>query len=216
MLTAAVLPVKNLPLAKSRLGEALEADERRELALAMACDVAAALAACPQVEVIVLVSSEPDIGPLAKSVGALLVDDGGGEPGQSMAVAAGIARAQAQGAQRVICVPGDCPALDPDELTELLDGARTEVVIVPDRHGSGTNGLVLTPPGAIEPAFGPGSRERHEMLARQAGVSFAIAEPPSLTLDVDTGADLEALRGRLARHVSHASRTRSLLAGMTP
>ena len=42
--TAAVLPVKRLPLAKSRLGGTLGADDRRELALAMAGDVVAALA----------------------------------------------------------------------------------------------------------------------------------------------------------------------------
>ena len=102
----------------------------------------------------------------------------------------------------MLCVPGDCPALDPGELELLLgapaDPAGREVVIVPDRHGTGTNGLLLAPPAAIEPSFGPGSCERHRALAADAGVACRLERPPSLLLDIDTGADLAALRERLA------------------
>jgi len=211
--TAAVLPVKRLPLAKRRLGETLGADDRRELALAMAGDVVAALDACPQIDLIVLVSSEPEIARVAAAAGAVLVDDGGGEPGQSHAVTAGIQRAQRDGAERVLCVPGDAPTLDPVELTALLEDATAEVVIVPDRHGTGTNGLLLTPPTAIAPAFGPGSRARHGSLAQAAGRSWQISEPRSLTLDIDTGADLAELRARLDATAELAARTRRVLAG---
>jgi len=210
--TVAVLPIKNLPLAKRRLGEALDERQRRELALAMAGDVIDALEACPEIDLTVIVSSEPDVAPLAAAAQAPLVDDGGGEPGQSQAVAAGISRALEEGATRVLCVPGDCPSLDPSELTALLLEADAEVVIVPDRHGTGTNGLLLAPPDAIEPAFGPGSRERHQALAERAGRSSAVFEPPSLTLDIDTGADLAELRARLDGSGSLARRTRRLLA----
>jgi len=214
--TAAVLPVKRLPLAKSRLGGTLGADDRRELALAMAGDVVAALAACPAIELIVLVSSEPAAAQIAAAAGAVVVDDGGGEPGQSHAVALGIARAESEGAERVLCVPGDTPALDPAELSALLAEAEAEVVIVPDRHGTGTNGLLLTPPAAIAPAFGPDSRARHSSLADQAGRSWQIAQPPSLTLDIDTGADLAELRARLAASAALAANTRRVLAGEGP
>ena len=45
----------------------------------------------------------------------------------------------------VLMVPGDCPALDRDELDALLDepADSPSVVIVPDRHGSGTNACLL-------------------------------------------------------------------------
>ena len=78
------------------------------------------------------------------------------EAGQSDAAARGVAAAIARGAERVLLVPGDCPALDPGEVGRLLDGyAGAALVIVPDRHGSGTNALLIAPPGAIEPSFGP-------------------------------------------------------------
>ena len=111
----------------------------------------------------------------------------------------------------------------PAELERLLDAGRDdrsasdgaavggEVVIVPDRHGTGTNGLLLTPPDAIEPSFGPDSCERHRALALAAGAACRLERPPSLLLDVDTGADLLALRERLAGAGISAVRTRAVL-----
>ena len=93
------------------------------------------------------------------------------------AALAGIARAEVEGAGGVVLLPGDCPLLDPRELDRLLTGVPERyVAIVPDRHGEGTNALVLSPPGVIRPAFGEGSRARHEAAARDAGVPFAVEE----------------------------------------
>jgi 2-phospho-L-lactate guanylyltransferase len=126
-----------------------------------------------------------------------------------------VAWALEHGARRVLLVPGDCPALAPKELDELL-GPRPapgpEVVVVPDRHGTGTNGLVLTPPEVIAPSFGPGSRARHEAAAEAAGARSRIAEPPSLVLDVDTAEDFDLLRAMLDERVGGAAHTRGLLA----
>ncbi len=85
------------------------------------------------------------------------------------------------------------------------------MVIVPDRHGSGTNGLLLAPPDAIAPSFGPDSCERHRALALAAGVGFRLGQPASLLLDIDTGADLEALSERLSGESARAQRTRAVL-----
>ena len=113
------------------------------------------------------------------------------EAGQSAAALIGIAHARDAGFERALLVPGDAPLLDPAELSALL--ARPEpLVIVPDRHGTGTNGLLLAPVDAFEPSFGPGSRARHEAAARATGLPWAIDPLPSLVLDVDTPEDLEA------------------------
>src|SRR5437899_999194 len=66
-------------------------------------------------------------------------------------------------------------------------------------------------PDAIAPSFGPGSCARHRALARAAGASCRLAHPPSLLLDIDTGADLAALRERLAGASAAAARTRAVL-----
>ncbi len=212
MRTAAVLPVKSFALAKQRLGASVSETLRAQLARAMVADVLQALAETEAIALTVVVTCEDSVATAALGQGALVVED---EPenGQSAAVRLGIERAVEEGVERVLCIPGDCPALDPSELEALLHGAggEPEVVIVPDRHGTGTNGLLLTPPDAIAPSFGPGSCERHRALALAAGLPWRLEEPPSLLLDIDTGADLAALRRRLAGGRGRASRTREVL-----
>jgi 2-phospho-L-lactate/phosphoenolpyruvate guanylyltransferase len=204
--TLAVLPVKSFGLAKQRLGEAVGADQRRALARAMAGDVLEALGEVEALDGVVLVSAEPFDG-------VEVVHDPD-EVGQSAAALRGIRAAVERGAERVLLVPGDCPALAPEEVTELLAAPQEGVVIVPDRHGAGTNALLIAPPAAVEPAFGPGSFARHAALAHAAGARVRIGRLPSLELDVDTPGDLAALRTALAERSGGARRTRALLAGI--
>jgi 2-phospho-L-lactate guanylyltransferase len=216
MRTAAILPVKRFPLAKQRLGESVADSLRADLARAMVGDVLSALRECPAIDRTIVVTCEPTVAAAARYIGAIVVEDTV-EEGQSAAASLGLAQAMKDGFERALCVPGDCPTLDPSELTELLDlgGNDTEVVIVPDRHGSGTNGLLLSPPDAISPSFGPDSCERHQRLADQAGASRRIERPASLLLDIDTGEDLTVLREHLAAETVRAPRTRAVLARST-
>jgi 2-phospho-L-lactate/phosphoenolpyruvate guanylyltransferase len=85
------------------------------------------------------------------------------------------------------------------------------VVIVPDRHGSGTNALLLAPPEVVGPSFGTGSFARHAARATAAGATVKVAELPSLGLDVDTPGDLAALRDALAAGAGGARHTRAVL-----
>ncbi len=220
MRTAAILPVKRFASAKSRLGASVEDTLRERLARAMVADVLRALAESAAIERTIVVTCEQSIGDTAEQHGALMIEDTA-ELGQSAAVALGVTRALADGAERVLCVPGDCPALDPDELDALIAASdvragHPHVVIVPDRHGTGTNGLLIAPPEAIAPSFGAGSCARHEALARDAGVSCVLERPSSLLLDIDTGADLAALRERLDEAAGGAPLTRGVLAQTEP
>jgi 2-phospho-L-lactate guanylyltransferase len=136
------------------------------------------------------------------------------QAGQSAAASIGIGYALARGFSRVLLVPGDTPLLDPGEAAALLRRGRDEglgAMIVPDRHGAGTNALLLSPPDSIEPAFGPGSCERHVQAARAAGVAYAVEHVPTLALDVDTGQDLELLAATLERRRGQAPSTRGAL-----
>lgn len=221
MRTAAILPVKRFARAKQRLGASVADPLRLELAAAMVADVLAALAQTAAIDCTVLVTSEESVAVSARELGASVLDDAT-ESGQSAAAALGVRHALATGVERVLCVPGDCPTLDPAELDALLrsadgrhepqnDRREPQVVIVPDRHGAGTNGLLLAPPDTISPSFGPGSCKRHRELAHAAGAACRVERVPSLLLDIDTGADLDVLRARLAAHPARAARTRAVL-----
>jgi 2-phospho-L-lactate guanylyltransferase len=199
MPTLAVLPIKSFDAAKQRLAERLPAGNRRALAQSMCADVLLALRRSTAIDDVIVVTSELNATALASGHEVEVVDDPE-EAGQSAAASRGIARAVEKGADRVLLVPGDCPALDPNELDALLTtetGVAPSVVIVPDRHGTGTNALLLSPPGVIQPAFGEGSFARHRERAEAAGVRVLVEEVPSLALDVDTPDDFDALRERL-------------------
>jgi 2-phospho-L-lactate/phosphoenolpyruvate guanylyltransferase len=212
MRTAAILPVKRFAQAKQRLGESVSEPFREDLARAMVCDVLDALHDTPSIEQTIVVSNEQSIALLAGQRGAIVISDTAND-GQSAAVVLGIERALALGIERALCVPGDCPALDPGELAQLLGTVedQPEVVIVPDRHGTGTNGLLLAPPDVISPGFGPDSCQRHLELAREAGARSRFERPGSLLLDIDTGEDLTVLRERLSSEQRRAPRTRAVL-----
>lgn len=210
MTTTAVLPVKRFANAKQRLAASLPADLRRSLAEAMVSDVLRALRRTKAIDEIVVVTAEPIAGALATSQGAKVVGDPE-ERGHTEAALIGIAAAPA--ADRVLLLPGDCPALAPADIEAVLGAApgSPSVVVVPDRHGTGTNALVLTPPTAIRPAFGPGSRARHDELAAEAGIRAVVASVDAFAMDVDTPEDLATLRDALASVRGTAASTRGLL-----
>jgi 2-phospho-L-lactate/phosphoenolpyruvate guanylyltransferase len=195
MRTVAILPVKSFPKAKQRLSSGLEPRLRRQLAEVMLFDVLSALIATDLDEVIVVTAGEA-AAQIARDQGARVLADA--EQGHSAAASLGVAEALRSGAERVLLVPGDCPALDPGEVNRLLDRSAEarSVIIVPDRHGTGTNALLISPPDALAPSFGPGSAQRHVRLAQRAGIAYEVVEVPSLALDIDTPEDLAAL-GRL-------------------
>lgn len=213
MTTFAVLPVKRLPQAKQRLGEALPAGTRRALAEAMLTDVLIALRRAKSIDAVLVVTGDETVSALAGGYDVLDVITDRTDQGHNEAAMLGLRAARERGADRVLLVPGDVPALAPAELDELLARplAPPEVVIIPDRHGAGTNGLLLSGPDVITPSFGPGSRARHADLAADAGARCHVADVPSLALDVDTGDDLDALLGRFSSVHGGGANTRGLL-----
>ncbi len=213
MRTLAILPVKRFELAKTRLGDALGPIQRRALARAMVADVLDALLSASHLQAVLVVTNEREVAALAQPLGATVLPDPT-ESGQSAAGLVGIAYALRNGYERALLVPGDCPSLDGAALSALLEreAPPPSVTIVADRHGSGTNALLLTPPDAIEPGFGPDSFERHRLRASAAAADWHVERLPGLLLDIDTPEDLVALRSAVP---SAATRTSALLAELT-
>jgi 2-phospho-L-lactate/phosphoenolpyruvate guanylyltransferase len=207
----AIIPVKRFAAAKQRLDAVLEREAREALAAAMLGDVLAAVDRSSSLERVIVVSDEPGVRGVARAPGAELLGDPP-DADHSRAAARGVERSLGHDADAVALLPGDCPLLDPDELDAALSRvAPKRVGIVPDRHGTGTNALLLAPPNAIEPAFGEDSCARHERQAHAAGHKVAIERLDSLALDVDTPDDLAALREVLSRSPGRAPRTAALL-----
>jgi 2-phospho-L-lactate guanylyltransferase len=209
--TLAILPIKSFAEAKQRLASELSAGPRRALAEAMFSDVLVALRRAQSVDGILVVSADTAAQQIAGGYGAQVLDDQ--QEGHNPAATLGIEWALEAHMERVLLVPGDCPLLDPGQLDELC-GHRPvppSAVIVPDRHGTGTNALLLTPPDALPPSFGEDSCHRHAALARAAGAGYEVIEIPSLALDIDTFEDLSELQAALADSHGGAAHTRGML-----
>ncbi|MFT4036139.1 MAG: 2-phospho-L-lactate guanylyltransferase [Patulibacter sp.] len=206
----AIVPVKRLDAAKSRLSGALDAAERRALMLAMLADVLMNLRRCSAIARVVVVTDDREVRHRAIAEGAdVVADDDAGS--HSAAALRGIA-ATVTPQDRVLLAPGDCPLLRVEELDELLATPQPPVVVIPDRHGQGTNALLLDPPDAIDPSFGDGSCARHLAAAHSAGLGGTVLVVPSLALDVDTPDDLATLRARFASQRGGAPATRGVVA----
>ncbi|MBK5232357.1 MAG: 2-phospho-L-lactate guanylyltransferase [Thermoleophilia bacterium] len=193
----AVVTAKRFTAAKQRMSDGIPKAKRLALVEAMLGDVLQAVTSARQVTSTIVVTGEPIAAGLATEFGAEVIHDPE-DASYSGAATLGAIRARELGADSVILLPGDCPLLEPCDLDRLLTGMPEPLVtVVPDRHGTGTNALVIRPPDAIKPAFGKGSCERHLGLAGTAGIPHTTEQVDRLALDIDTLADIDALTRKL-------------------
>jgi 2-phospho-L-lactate guanylyltransferase len=193
-----LVPVGTLDGAKSRLGGVLDAEERHDLAARLADrTIRAALGTGGLVETVV-VTPDDEVRALALDAGARPLRQRG--QGLNGGLREAREEAIAAGADAVLVLPVDLPLVTPAAIADVLAPlgrlapmvGRVEpplVVIVADRHGRGTNALLVAPPDAIEFAFGGDSRQAHLAAARAAGARVVELGGP-LALDLDTPEDL--------------------------
>ncbi|HEY3595812.1 MAG TPA: 2-phospho-L-lactate guanylyltransferase [Polyangiaceae bacterium] len=191
-MTVAVVAVKDLRHAKTRLSPRFTADERRELVLAMAFDVLSNLAKVPALSGLLVVTPQEELVSLAHEFGAEVLRDseGGGYTG---AVELAVRELQRRGAKAMLAVPADVPNLTPDEISRVVESleAPPSAVLVPSRNGRGTNAALLCPPDALPLRFGEPSFGAHFERATELGIRTRVLHLPGLALDLDTPEDVE-------------------------
>jgi 2-phospho-L-lactate guanylyltransferase len=204
--TVAVVPVKELGAAKGRLSARLGPHERRELVLTMLDDVLVALSGARGLSGVMVVTREPEIASIATRFGAEVLEDpvqpldrsAAGEStkidadGYTHAVNYAVEELQRRHEPAMLSVPGDVPAVTPQEIAEILAAvAERTVVLVPSRDERGTNAALLRPPNVLPLRFGEPSFARHLESAQRLGLRARVLRLPGLSLDLDTPADLD-------------------------
>ncbi len=206
---AAIIPVGTLAGAKSRLGERLDAEEREDLVEGLLARTVLAATAVDRLDDVLVASPDRDVLRRAADLGARTLRQ------RTRGLNAGLNEARADivagGADAIVVLPIDLPFVTSDAITSILapltdpavvggapavvegapavtDAPTAIVVLVTDRHGSGTNALALRPPNIIDFAFGPGSRRAHRAAAEAAGAIYVEVDGP-LTVDLDTPDD---------------------------
>jgi 2-phospho-L-lactate guanylyltransferase len=191
----AIVPVKPLRRGKSRLAGTLSEDERAELNQSLLQHMLTTLTNVKELEQVLVVSRDPHALTVARQYGARTVREDG-QPQLNMALTRATVVAKVHATRGVLILPADLPLISREDVLTLIEkaGEPPVVVIAPDRHGKGTNALLISPSGLIEYDFGENSFQRHCERAKQAGARLEIVELPSLGLDLDLPEDLELIR----------------------
>lgn len=183
-----IVPHRGLEAAKTRLAPVLDPGAREQLARGLLLRVLkVAREACDDV---VVITPSVALEPLVAEAGARLSVQHG------MGLNAGLEEARSEalleGIDTLAVLHGDLPNLSADDIRALLDAVAhpAGVAIAPDRAGSGTNGLVQCPAGAIPFRFGVGSFAAHRDAADASGLPLAVVQRPGLAFDLDTPEDL--------------------------
>jgi len=191
----AIVPVKPLDQAKSRLAGALGPEERIALVQRLLERTIDTLRQVPPVAEVLVVTGDPGVQAWCRGAGIQVLHEAG-EPDLNRALQAATDAAQANGAQAVFIVHADLPRVTAAELEAManhIDGSPL-VAVAPDRHGRGTNALLCAPPGLIEYRFGVDSFALHCAQAQAAGARLEVCSAPGLALDIDLPEDLDVLR----------------------
>lgn len=201
----AIIPVKPLRQGKSRLAGVLAEEERLSLSQRMLLQTLEVLENMPEVGCVLVISRDPLVARLAGAHGAIPIFEEAeeyfrSETGLNLALEQASRTAKQFYPQHPILVlPVDLPLIDAAGLRTIIehDPGPPGVVIVPDRHHTGTNAILVNPPGWMGYSFGPGSFEKHCEVARLSGAQLLILEIPSLELDLDLPDDLKLYQERM-------------------
>ncbi len=191
MKTVAVVPIKALLNAKSRLANRLSPAERAEIARDMLAHVLHVIEQSGVIAEVAVISPRPEELRLPPGVTPLLqVEDG-----LNALLEQGRDWATAQGAGALLLAFADLPLLQPSDIKQIvrLGKSPRTVVLAPDRHNQGTNLMLLHPPALIPFSFGSNSYDAHRADTLTAWARLEVYRSPGTSLDIDTPDDLAYL-----------------------
>lgn len=187
----ALVPVKARTAGKQRLAQALSEEARTRLIGRMLEQALAAIAQCPEIAGVAVVTPDPT----GLTAAVRVLPDAGA--GLNEALQAALPQLQAQGVRRLAIVSADLPLLTGADVTALVQAAGAAgIALAPDHTGSGTNAMCLTLPSAFRFQFGPGSLARHRAESIRLGSVAALVRREGLAFDIDEPPDVAKLRSR--------------------
>ncbi len=189
----ALIPVKALRTAKSRLAPYLSQEQRTQLVLDMLHHVLTVLQESLLFEHISVVSPDPIVLAETTRWGAQAVTEE--VAGHNPALQAAAQWEQSSGVTALLTISADLPTLRVEELQRLVTCATFyDVLFASSRDGTGTNALLARPPLVLPYLFGIGSLQRYQDEAHLRQLRSKVIMSDGLAFDVDTIDDLDLLR----------------------
>lgn len=187
----AVIPVKELSQGKARLKPLLSPLERYLLCKTMLEDVLTVVAASPQFDRVLVITSDAEAAACARQYGADVIREVR-QVRQSRSVEAVAVRCREIGAEAMLTIPLDVPRVTANDLKRIVAQGPVPkgIALTPSRHALGTNALLTRPPEAIPFRFGYDSFQAHRREAATRGLPYQVCDLPNLALDIDEIDDL--------------------------
>jgi 2-phospho-L-lactate guanylyltransferase len=206
----AIVPVKALPSAKSRLHPWLDRVSIERLSIAMLGDVLETLQGVRAIDRIAVATPHPRFAAIAREAGAEVL--AAAVSGLNPSVEAACAALAPAPEDTALVLLGDVAGAQAEDIEALLEAGRRSGVVVGPSSDGGTSALLRTPRSSIPAAFGPDSARTHRELALRAGIAYEELALPSLAIDIDERTDLEKFAG----NSQAGARTRALLRELLP
>lgn len=189
----AIVPVKPLSRAKSRLADVMISEAREELATRLLKRTTRLLLSLSVVQGVLVISRDSKALAMVRDLGAQTVQESG-TPELNSALLRATQILKAWGANATLIVPADIPLLERDDIEAMVNLSRYHeaVVLAPDRHEQGTNLMLVRPPGLIPYVYGEHSFAKHQQLALDVGAQVQVYRSERAALDLDTADDLQA------------------------
>jgi len=188
----AIVPIKPLNRAKSRLAPVLTTEQRERLALGMLLHNLKVLTATPVIKGVLVISRDMKALASAREILGVQTLQESGTPELNNALRRAARMLLSWGASATLILPADVPLVAQTDIEQMVHMGRfrNTLVIAPDQVKDGSNAIFSRPPNLIDFAFGVGSYERHIKAAQLVGAEVHTYESDRLALDVDTAEDL--------------------------
>lgn len=187
----AIIPVKPLNRAKSRLAGVLSASQRHEFATVIYRHVLGVVTNVKQLAGTVVISRDTKALAMAREMGARTIQESSNSDlNPALRRATELVRAWRGSA--VLILPADLPFVTEQDIVQIIEMAvgAVSVVIATDPEQDGTNAMLVRPPGLFDYAYGDGSFHKHMEAALAARAHVKVYESPTIALDIDVPQDL--------------------------
>jgi 2-phospho-L-lactate guanylyltransferase len=186
----ALIPVKSLLIAKSRLSSSFTQPQRERLVLDMLHHILYILLDSELFDKVSVVSSDKQVLEKSYFWGAQAVAEE--YHGHNQALHGAALREISEGATTLLTISADLPLLTTQEIRCFYQQSlQHDVVLASSRDGTGTNAIMVRPPLAVPYVFGPGSLQSYVEAAKQNHLSYSKFHSIGLAFDIDTIDDLD-------------------------
>jgi 2-phospho-L-lactate/phosphoenolpyruvate guanylyltransferase len=200
-----VIPVKLLPVGKSRLGGVLSPTERQGLTRFLLGRLLGVLAGVPGLGQPVVVSRDTAVAELIHPYATLFQEDPTADLNEALQETQAYLQATDSSSTHWLILPSDLPLIGGEDVA-VLQGCDTAVGIVGNQQQDGTNALLLPLHTPFTLHFGPNSFQLHRQEAARRHLSYTCFNLPRLAFDIDTPQDWQIYKTlSSATHLEGAS-----------